>query len=362
MLHTKRNVFAFYSWDGNCRWQVSTAGSRKGWNNPEDMDEISALSPDGHYFAAGVVDWPNLQIQLWHDGKPTSSLALPNFIEHDDIHHEIFLPADMRMLDAGRLFVWHEQPGALMVVIEGQHIIAQGYCPDSPASGKSKILNTFSPDGRYYLAACHGRFTLARVSIAGQALTLAPCYTAANAHVNLEEDDCPLLPEGNVIAMDGTRYLPSGKTISTTGWDTLASPGGYYVLQRCASHQCRFRVYAPESGDAWSFTTQNPIKYADITSNGHYAIVIYEDSSRVVKSFQHTLRKMPIVHIPDIWTIACYTRPGHLFAYYKINADSWKGYLFPDELVGFYPSPDGHALALLMEDVEEGHHCILLRR
>ncbi len=260
LLHEKKNVYTLYSWNGKPNWRVITASPRK----PNDVDNITALSPDGHYFAAGVADLPNIRLQLWHDGQPTGGLTLPTSITKTEITHNLSFLIGMSILDSGRLFVWHQHPGAWIVAIEGKHIIARGKCPESPDMGKGlaicngmdqEFLKDLSPNGRYYLADCNGWFTLAKVSVTGRTVTLAPCYTAFDQMVSLFSDQFSLLPTGTVFALDGTKYQLSGKAISSTGWDTIISTGGQYVLQQNISNNRHYRAYAPESGEQWSFTS-----------------------------------------------------------------------------------------------------------
>lgn len=354
-------TYILHDWHGHLRWRVETAvpNTRRWQTEIRSPEDILVVSPDGHYAAAAVADWPSTRVQTWRDGVCTGEKVLPTHLTTRDVGTTI-LPIGLRVLNDGRVFCWVRPRPATMWMLAHGRIQATGRCAAIPPAKHrldlDSAISQLSPDALTFVTTNGPDFTYATVTVTEHHLAITPRYTLHNKYLSLGreprfEDDAVLFTRGAVISNE--EVYQSGGLVRSTTWitDTISHAGNYTLQHR----KHRSRVFNPATGEGWTLTVPDFNNGGDATDSGRYALACYEPPlPRAVMSVARALQWLGLPGLSlrlerlteDRMRLALYERPGRVRARMRLpaGADVW------------YPSPDGRAVV-----VNTGGECLLYR-
>lgn len=351
------NDFVLRDWvKGRERWRVHTGYKLTTgtygpyWSVGEVGDIFAAIIPMAHYTP---------RVQVWRNGA----------LIFDQVIDELHSPKGgyrIRVLNDGRVVVWQvTQPGNPAVVIQDGAIIARGNLTWTTHVGLSYV----APDGSFSVAPYKNGFLYAPLTIRDGRLIAAPRY---NPHAYLRGPCCyplygieaPQLAHGMLLTPNDKIYGPDGVLPGKGKWATSTiTPGGEYLLQ---TDGARSRVYAPTTGDEWSYAIKNGNLGGDVTMDGRYALAYFKPTPpRAITRVSALLRGVPdlgraIPNTDNLVYIALYERPGTLRALMRVDPAKWHPGFTEDTISWWFPSPDGHGYVINMHDGNTGE-CILFR-
>jgi len=366
-LTQEKSAWVLRAWEtGKERWRVK----RPAYHLPTGTNEVWSIGQQGDVFALITPTKDGAVLRCWKNGQPTftqrfsawrASLRVLNPDSRPGVR-DLADSLRARVLNDGRVIAWAEQPPRCpAAVVRGGSLIARGTLPFR--KGHSTFV---APDGQFAavtngvatvyapLAITDGQLTAAETRIAG-------CnFTNGKTPPYYEEAD--LLAAGQGLTESGAIFDASGPKPSD-GWEAdTVTPGGVYLLQTKGP---RSRVYAPSTGEQWSYYAGEDNRGGDATMDGRYALSYFTpDFAPQAARLLQWLSRIPGVGeaLPDPYTghAGLYERPGRLRALLRIDLERW----WPGHDVGSYwwfPSPDGRAIAINLESYGGGARCLLFR-
>jgi len=340
LVHTAARQFAFYNWDGQRKWAVTTAaifpkmtigGEETGMSMEQGngivfrsaMDDHYhtadfTISPSGRYFAALAIQEGKLWLQRWTDGKPTADRIageLAGFTRR----------VKGCALDDGYLLVWPNDDSVSNTPI---YLILGDRCAArAVVSGYGTL--SFAPDGNlaFFVQSTNDSPMLGRyVTRTTGTLRLAPWFDATHEELSVFN----LCAGRQLITRGGTLILP------TAGRRALL-PGGYTLCGRdCTANRLVARkdggyaVLDLMTGRSWLFTvpgetdafTANELSgngsrllsssaLWDVTPDGRQVLVPYYQPERLHGLANDILDHLQIPNLPGYSSyLAVYTRQG----------------------------------------------------
>jgi hypothetical protein len=163
-----------------------------------------------------------------------------------------------------------------------------------------------------------------------------------------------------VLAKNGVLYRHGQRQPPTECWElsTIAPDGRHALLFR----NNRSRIFCPQTGDAWEYSVPGENMGGDSTLDGRYALawtkINLPMQVRQLLTGNPSLERLSSG--AERTYLSLYERPGRLRARLLMRVQSWYGNRgIPDEW-WWFPSPDGHAIALTIAG-SNGCRCLLFR-
>ncbi|OPZ88015.1 MAG: hypothetical protein BWY76_00172 [bacterium ADurb.Bin429] len=350
-LTQEKSGWVLRDWEsGKERWQV---GLQKTDLSPNAHPAWS-IGRRGDVFVMFLPASSGPLLQIWKNGRLTFKTTLSTWKGNQNVRD--------RVLNDGRVIAWTEQPPRCpAVVVEDEKIIAHGTLPYREGH------RTFvAPDGSFAVVNDASDIIYTPITIADGSLT-ATEIPLKGVNVSVEKyppyyEEGDLLVAGQGLTESGVIFEGKGPK-SSGGWETdTVTPGGVYLLQTKGP---RSRVYAPSTGEQWSYYAGEDNRGGDATMDGRYALSYFTpDFSPQAARLLQWLIQIPGVGdaLPDPYTghAGLYERPGRLRALLRIDLERW----WPSHDVGSYwwfPSPDGRAIVVNLESYDGGARCLLFR-
>ena len=350
--------FVFRDWQGHERWRIDVAVSRipEHDGDPRVLKTVRAhpqsdiyfsASPNGRVFAASTADGPRTRIQIWQDGTLTADLILP---VSGDSASERFITA----LDSGRVFTWENAANWRLFAIEKGRIIAGGH-----VAANSMV----TPDGAALVTLDGSGFLYATLAVHDRVLQITPRYHTPeflllNWHAERTREDA-FFTNGLVMTPNGAVYGSTGRLIAPNRWRRHAiAPGFQYMVQYVGEES---RVYAPLTGEAWTFIVDDFNKGGSASADGRFALTRCQ--TRIPPTWLRTLQKLPApgttLQRTSLDYLALYERPGRLRAVLRLDLVNRLPELLRFDNYEWCPSPDGHTLAMTLS--EGASECLVFR-
>lgn len=357
--------YILHDWsDGHSRWRVSVPTEIGGWGQPHSgWDEINnssfALSDDGRYFAASVVENDGVHIRRWHDGKidgeclvlaSTGKPPKPGY-------YALTIGNNSRIFLAYAYDTANTAPGHLLA-LDGHRIIAKGMLP-----GSARML----PGGEMTIDSA--RNVLYAVNVNNGRIR----FTSIARKIPFTLIQCP----GNyLLALDGAVYTPSGRVLPPSPAHSVDENDGWRLsglgYQSKVWHTdqmvfskggTRHEVFSLANRTHWSFTSMPGMDGGTASADGRYVLLHGKGD---ITDGPRDNQKPPLASGTDaVWL---YERPGTLRAALRYAAERVVPFEGADDprRVGescnnWLLSPDGRSVVLKYQYMGIGGTAVLYR-